>query len=86
MKATVISSTPVVPEQVVELELSIQEFAVLERLRWKHLDGFGPIRTSIEEAFEEAIDDLHPHWADKVRAARDLNCQDVDAIEEVFGL
>lgn len=53
----------------VTLDLNIEEFTLIEYLRWHGLSGRGPLRTEFERAFKDAlaqINEISPMWAQKV--------------------
>jgi len=58
------------PEQRVVLDLSVEEFAMLEHLRYNHLAGDTSLRGGIDEGFGEATALLARGWRERVDAAR----------------
>jgi hypothetical protein len=61
---------PVLPEQRVILDLSVEEFAMLEHLRFKYLAGDSSLRTNLDDGFAIARAGLAQGWHKKVAEAR----------------
>jgi hypothetical protein len=81
VKVTITPIEERVPEQRIVLELSVEEFAMLNSLRYTGLSGSNELRKSLEVGFTNATNRLHPHWGRLVRQA--LGCDGVSSSYKV---
>lgn len=51
----------------VTLDMDIEEFALLEQLRYRAVTGHHPLRDEIERGFQEVLDALPRPWEQRVR-------------------
>lgn len=74
-------------EQTVTLELSVEEFAVLEHLRWHYLGGTSPARKQLEADFEGVARSLslqNKERIDRARAIGSRTYKVADIVHEAF--
>jgi hypothetical protein len=64
----------------ITLELNIEEFAMLESLRFRGLSGNGDLRDAIDEGFAKVMDEIEDNWKRRVqRAGQSLGVRRIDA-------
>ena len=88
MRSNVLHEPPDPPEQRVILDMSVEEFAVIYGLAYRHNGGdpFG-LRGDVENGLAAALGSLHPEWAGKVRKAAPSRggASIAEDVERIFG-
>jgi hypothetical protein len=69
-------------DNTVYLGLSVKEFAALDMLRYRGLNGMGKLRDGIEQGFEEVFEALPAHLREAIERARPITGE---AIPKIIG-
>lgn len=81
---TTVPPTPVEPEQTVTLELSIEEFAMLENLRHTSLRGHSDLRVRIDTVFAAVTRDLEMENRVRIADARGIVPGESSLVQRIF--
>lgn len=79
MNVSVLKNQPQTPPETVVLELSVEEFAMLESLRYSYLAGHTALRADIDSGFDIAYHALSPGNRFLIQLAREAGSRHGEA-------